>query len=164
MHPESGIRIMPIKPSNLRVGVATDASRANARDKGDLENNKDNWEEKGYFWIRHHVASRRVPFHPGAAAGGPDLHDLLPIRKTIKTDGLVSEDSWKKGESFKAVERKDRLREATWWREALSHRDQRCLFETDELQFPRRIHSDVLWPRLGAREHPTNGVSGILEV
>ena len=29
-HPASGIKIMPIEPENLRIGVATDASRSNA--------------------------------------------------------------------------------------------------------------------------------------
>eukprot|EP00435_Cladocopium_sp_Y103_P067719 s304_g30.t1 len=104
-HPESGIRIMPIHPDKLGVGVATDASWANAKDKDELESNRDDfWEENGNFWIRHHVLPRRVPFHPGAAADGPDLHDLLPVRKTLRTGGLTSEDLWTKDDGFKAEE------------------------------------------------------------
>eukprot|EP00435_Cladocopium_sp_Y103_P040911 s2194_g11.t1 len=60
-YPDSGIKIMPIKPENLRIGVATDASWANSKDKNKLEeNSKDFWEEKPTYWIRHHELAAAV--------------------------------------------------------------------------------------------------------
>ena len=92
--PESGIRIMPILPENLRVGVATDASWANSPEKDQLEDDRrDYWEETTSHWIRHHQAPRRLLFHPGANQG-PDLHDLLPGRKTVADDGKTLDDQW----------------------------------------------------------------------
>jgi hypothetical protein len=100
-YPESGIKIMPIKPENLRVGVATDASWANARDKDKLEENStDFWEETSTHWIRHHVTPRRTLFHPGAT-DGPDLHGLQPGRRTVSGRGEVLEDEWTKGNSIR---------------------------------------------------------------
>ena len=92
----SGIRIMPIDPKNLRVGVATDASWANASEKDQLEDDaRDSWQETDSHWIRHHRAPRNILFHPGANIG-PDLHDLLPGRKTVTDDGKVLDDCWTK--------------------------------------------------------------------
>ena len=95
--PESGIRIMPIDPQNLRVGVATDASWANSAEKDQLEDDpRDCWEETESHWIRHHEAPRKILFHPGATTG-PDLHDLLPGRKTVTNDGRSFDDQWTSG-------------------------------------------------------------------
>ena len=62
-NPESGIKIMPILPQNLRVGVATDASWANAKDRDRLEDHKDDfWEETESFWIRHQQDATKNSF------------------------------------------------------------------------------------------------------
>ena len=95
----SGIKIMPIPLENLRVGVATDASWSNARDRQQTEGNtRDFWEETPSHWIRHHIEPRRTTFHPGAAEG-PDLHDLQPSRRTVTSTNEVKEDEWTKGNS-----------------------------------------------------------------
>ena len=95
----SGIRIMPIAPGNLRVGVATDASWSNARSQDQIEKDgPDYWEEKTQHWIRHHFAPRRTLFHPGATPG-PDLHDLQPGRRTVNNLGNTKEDDWTRGNS-----------------------------------------------------------------
>ena len=95
--PESGIRIMPIEPEHLRIGVATDASWANSPEKDQLEDDQqDQWEETTSHWIRHHRTPRKILFHPGASHG-PDLHDLLPGRKTITDDGRTTDDLWTQG-------------------------------------------------------------------
>ena len=98
-HATSGIRIMPIAPGHLRVGVATDASWSNARSQDQIEKDgPDYWEEKPQHWIRHHIAPRRTLFHPGATPG-PDLHDLQPGRRTVNNLGNTKEDEWTKGNS-----------------------------------------------------------------
>ena len=98
-HPTSGIKIMPIDPSNLRIGVATDASWSNARSTNELEDQtQDTWEETTTHWIHHHHGGRQILFHP-AAASGPDLHDLQSGRRTSNTDGRVLEDEWTKANS-----------------------------------------------------------------
>ena len=95
----SGIRIMPIAPGNLRVGVATDASWSNARSQDQIEKDgPDYWEEKSQHWIRHHLTPRRTLFHPGATPG-PDLHDLQPGRRTVNNLGNTKEDDWTRGNS-----------------------------------------------------------------
>ena len=100
-YPDSGIKIMPIEPQNLRVGVATDASWANSRDKEYLENTtSDYWEETATHWIRHHTSPRTTLFHPGAAEG-PDLHHLQPGRRTVDNTGRVLEDEWTRGNSIR---------------------------------------------------------------
>ena len=100
-HPSGGIKIMPIPPENLRIGVATDASWSNARSQDQLEaSSQDYWEEKPSHWIRHHVTPRRVLFHPGADPG-PDLHDLQPGRRTMTANEEVLEDEWTKGNSVR---------------------------------------------------------------
>ena len=92
---------MPIEPQNLRVGVATDASWANSRDKEYLENTtSDYWEETATHWIRHHTSPRTTLFHPGAAEG-PDLHHLQPGRRTVDNTGRVLEDEWTRGNSIR---------------------------------------------------------------
>ena len=91
---------MPILPQNLRVGIATDASWANANDRDRLEDHRnDFWEETESFWIRYHKIPRRTLFHPGPVEG-PDLHDLLPVRKIVRDQGKVSEDLWNKSDNF----------------------------------------------------------------
>eukprot|EP00435_Cladocopium_sp_Y103_P054634 s153_g17.t2 len=100
-YPESGIKIMPIEPQHLRVGVATDASWANAKDKEQLEtNSSDYWEETATHWIRHHTSPRMTLFHPGAVEG-PDLHHLQPGRRTVDQQGRVLEDEWIRGNSIR---------------------------------------------------------------
>ena len=88
-HSDLGIRVMPIPWSRLRVSVVTDASWGNAKDRLWLEDGKeDYWEETAETWIRRHLSPRRTTFHPGASPDGPDLHCLLPARRTE----LFSED------------------------------------------------------------------------
>ena len=83
-HADSGIKVSAIPISNLRVGVISDASWGNAKGEKMLENSlHDWWEESSTTWTRHHVDPRSTLFHPAASTGGPDLHDLLPTRRTI---------------------------------------------------------------------------------
>lgn len=92
--PKSGLRIMPIKPENLRVGVATDASWANSRSQQSLEaSSTDYWEETATSWVRHHITPRSTLFHP-AAAPGPDLHGLTTSRCTRTGTGQRLDDTW----------------------------------------------------------------------
>ena len=91
--PESGIRVMPIPLENLRIGVATDASWANAKTEKTLDKNKEDfWEELETSWVRHHTVPRQTLFHPGAVPG-PDLHSLLPSRRTISSQDDFT-DTW----------------------------------------------------------------------
>ena len=97
----SGIILMPIPVERLRIGVATDASWGNSKDREQLEDGKDDfWEETPAFWVRHHVSPRRTLFHPGANQG-PELQSLLPSRKTLKDDGEALEDQWTTSESIR---------------------------------------------------------------
>ena len=97
----SGIVLMPIPIERLRVGVATDASWGNSRDREQLEDGKDDfWEETSSFWIRHHITPRRTLFHPGANLG-PELQTLLPSRKTMTDRGQTLEDQWATSESIR---------------------------------------------------------------
>ncbi|CAL1148194.1 unnamed protein product [Cladocopium goreaui] len=101
-HAESGIRVMPIKPKNLRVGIITDASWGNAKQQRFLEEStEDFWEEQKTCWIRHHRTPRNTLFHPAAAAGGPDLHSLLPERSTYMESNEPYLDDWTKNDSIK---------------------------------------------------------------
>ena len=76
-HAETGIRVMPTPWHRLRVSVVTNAAWGNAKDCTWIEDNSDDWrEERETSRIRHHVAPRRTAFHPGAAPGGPDLHEI----------------------------------------------------------------------------------------
>ena len=94
-HATTGFRIMPILPERLRVGVISDASWGNAKDRIFLEDNKlDSWEETTHGWKRHHRAGRRTLFHPGASDGGPDLQSLLPSRTTTSSTGETVSDEW----------------------------------------------------------------------
>ena len=87
-----GIVLMPIPIERLRVGVATDASWGNSRDREQLEDGKDDfWEETSSFWICHHIKPRRTLFHPGANLG-TELQTLLPSRKTMTDGGQTVED------------------------------------------------------------------------
>ena len=64
------------------MSVVTDAAWGNAKERTWLEDSAEGqWEETPEAWIRHHRGLRRTSFHPGAARGGPDLHDLLPRRR-----------------------------------------------------------------------------------
>ena len=94
----SGI-IIPLE--RLRVGVATDMSWGNSRDRQQLEEGEEDfWEETAAFWIRHHVTPRRTLFHPGAHHG-PELHGLLPSRKTVTDNDESLEDQWTTSESIR---------------------------------------------------------------
>ena len=76
---ELGVRVMPIPWERLRVSVVTDAAWGNAKDGLWIEDSEeDYWQETSDHWIRHHSQDRRTSFHPGAAQGGPDLHQLAP--------------------------------------------------------------------------------------
>ena len=91
----SGIRMMPIRPDDLRIGVASDASWGNSKNEFSMESNsEDYWEETTDKWIRHHVKHRCVLFHPGAVSDGPDLHGLLPGRLTVFQQGDTLKDEW----------------------------------------------------------------------
>ena len=103
--PKMGIKIMPIPIENLRVGVATDASWANAKDKTFLEDNKeDHWEETKSEWIRHHKTPRKTLFHPGVAPDGPDIHQITETRVTCKTTGKTTTDHWNKADGIKSTD------------------------------------------------------------
>ena len=91
--PELGILIQPIPLERLRVGVVTDASWANTGDQHTEDNEHDHWEETPAGWTRFHRKPRSLLFHPGAAPGGPDLHDLSRRRLTIADDETV-QDNW----------------------------------------------------------------------
>ena len=90
----SGIRIMPIPPEHLRVGVASDASWGNAREHQTEAESDDVWEETSTHWIRRHRSPIRTFFHPGMIHG-PDLHSLSGRRSTY-VDGTAEpiEDTW----------------------------------------------------------------------
>ena len=93
---DSGIRVMPIAPENLRVGIITDASWGNAKGQKNLEeNSKDTWKETEKHWIRIHNSARKTLFHPAGVPDGPDLHDILPTRKTVTQFGEKIDD-WTK--------------------------------------------------------------------
>ena len=101
-HKDLGIKVMPIPWRDLRVSVVSDAAWGNAKEAIWIENSEeDEWEETATHWIRHHRTERRTTFHPGASPGGPDLHDLLPERRTefyFKRDGTMQhetcQDEW----------------------------------------------------------------------
>ena len=94
-HATTVFRITPIPPERLRVGVISDASWGNAKDRIFLEDNKlDSWEETPHGWKRHHRAGRRTLFHPGASDGGPDLQSLSHIRVTTSSTGEILSDEW----------------------------------------------------------------------
>jgi len=86
-HADSGIRVSAIPIDDLRVGVISDASWGNAKGEKVLEtSSNDWWEESSTTWTRHHVDPRSALFHPAASSDGPDLHDLMPTRRTIYKD------------------------------------------------------------------------------
>ena len=91
-HAELGIRMMPIPLKQLRVGVVTDASWGNSREFGTYleEGTRDYWEETDHCWIRHHHQPRHTAFHPAAAPGGPDLHEIRADRVTHVDHGHKS--------------------------------------------------------------------------
>ncbi|CAE7928011.1 RE1, partial [Symbiodinium necroappetens] len=78
------------------------AGWGNAKEAVWIENSEEDvWEETPDRWIRHHRTERRTTFHPGAASGGPDLHDLLPARRAeyfSENEGVMNyeicEDEW----------------------------------------------------------------------
>ncbi|OLQ12022.1 Retrovirus-related Pol polyprotein from transposon TNT 1-94 [Symbiodinium microadriaticum] len=82
-HSHLGIKVMPIPWKDLRISTVTDAAWGNAKETPWLEDHPDDyWEETTTEWRRHHVQPRRTTFHPGAAEGGPDLHDIKEQRTT----------------------------------------------------------------------------------
>ena len=102
-HAQLGIKVMPIPWQDLRVSVVTDAAWGNSKDQIWIETSEEDfWEETPTEWIRHHRMPRRTTFHPGAAQGGPDLHDIVPARVTeyyLDQAGTgirprVAEDDW----------------------------------------------------------------------
>ena len=101
---EAGIIIRPIPIQRLRIGVASDASWGNSPG-GFLEAaGQDYWEEQEEVWIRHHLMPRRTIFHPGAAPGGPSLHQISSRRTTQRTnEEELLEDTWNKKADFKAI-------------------------------------------------------------
>ena len=92
-NPRLGIRVQPIPFQRLRVGVITDASWGNSGDIHLAESKKDYWEETTTSWVRHHVLPGKLLFQPGAAPGGPDLHNISRKRTTQTTEEIV-EDTW----------------------------------------------------------------------
>ena len=116
-HPTSGIRLMPIPPQNLRVGVATDASWANSKMQSFLEEDSpDVWEELPDRWVRRHVKPRRVLFHP-ASAHGPDLHGLLPGRWTRSSTGVDLRDQWNEKDSIRTWQDEEWLGTTTFFKQ-----------------------------------------------
>lgn len=73
----TGITLTPTPTRDIRIGSASES--------------EDFWEEKDDLSIRHHVQARHVLFHPGAAYGGPQLHELEEERATW-IDGELFED------------------------------------------------------------------------
>ena len=106
-----GIKIQPIELDKLRVGTITDASWGNV--KPNAIGDEDEEEEGGYWieestrWRRIHRLPRRLLFHPGGAAHGPDLHEITDERYTV-WDGGAKEDQWDNKESQRA------LHDETW--------------------------------------------------
>lgn len=97
----SGIRIMPIEPHKLRVGIISDASWGNSRSQQFLEeSSSDIWEETPTTWIRHHKQFRRTLFHPSSTLEGPNIHDLLPERETV-INGQSHSDDWTKNSTIR---------------------------------------------------------------
>ena len=105
--PALGIRIQPIPLEHLRVGVVTDASWGNTEnEKQYLEDNEhDYWEESATGWTRYHILPRRLRFHPAAAPGGPDLHEISTSRITC-TQETHEEDDWNQKDSVRALQEK----------------------------------------------------------
>ena len=103
--PKVGILIQPIPIQHLRIGVVTDASWGNTEhDKAYLEDNQvDRWEETPTTWIRHHYLPRSLLFHPAAAPGGPDLHQIGPTRNTYYGTKKC-EDEWNTRDSIRPIE------------------------------------------------------------
>ena len=97
---DTGITIMPIEFQKVRIGSASDASWGNSPCPELEEQSKDFWEERGDLWIRHHVQPRHLLFHPGAATGGPQLHELEGARATW-IDGELFEDTWNRREDVR---------------------------------------------------------------
>lgn len=96
--PESGVRIMPITPENLQL---------QRMHHGPIHPRRTSWKMIEEITGRrlqcyisldstHHQAPRKLLFHPGATQG-PDLHDLLPRRKTVADDGRTMDDQWTHG-------------------------------------------------------------------
>ena len=106
-HAESGIRVSAIPIDDLRVGVISDASWGNAKGEKVLEtSSNDWWEESSTTWTRHHIDPRSTLFHPAASWDGPDLHDLMPTRRTIYKDKDYI-DNWTTPAGVSSTEHKD---------------------------------------------------------
>ena len=104
---ELGVHVMPIPMDRLQVGVATDASWGNSRELGAFaeETTADVWEETETEWIRVHRAPRRLAFHPAAAPGGPDLHDLQACRvtKVLGDRDFQHADRWTTADGIRVI-------------------------------------------------------------
>ena len=97
---ETGIILTPIPMKEIRIGSASDASWGNSPCQELEGKSEDFWEEKDDLWIRHHVQARHVLFHPGAAYGGPQLHEIEEERATW-IDGELFEDTWNRRNDVK---------------------------------------------------------------
>ena len=97
---ETGIVLRPIPMKDIRIGSASDASCGNSPCQELEGKSEDFWEEKDELWIRHHVQARHILFHPGAAYGGPQLHEIEEERATW-IDGELFEDTWNRRNDVK---------------------------------------------------------------
>ena len=99
-HKDVGIKVMPIKLDQLRVGVVTDASWGNSKEFGQFlegEKSEDFWTEEDDTWTRHHQTPRTLSFHPLAAPNGPDPHLLSGERITTlesSSEPVTLHDEW----------------------------------------------------------------------
>ena len=122
-HKDLGIRLMPIPLHRLRAGVVTDASWGNSKEFGtylEPSSPDDWWEETPTTWIRHHYADRTVAFHPASAPGGPDLHDLLPDRRTdlrLPESSTSLTDEWTSSNSLRTLSTTSWKGTTTFWKQ-----------------------------------------------
>ncbi|CAE7177843.1 RE1 [Symbiodinium pilosum] len=135
-----GIKIMPIPWQDLRISVVTDAAWGNTKETPWIEDNPaDHWQELPDRWIRHHVQARRTTFHPGAAPGGPDLHEIASRRlidKYTATDQSLRheqiEDEWSDQQGIRV------LQEFPWTGQSI-------FFKQDAKEAkPSKIHSSLV--------------------
>ena len=99
-----GLKIQPIPLHRLRMGVVTDASWGNSGPNTSEETQEDYWQETSKLWIRHHVKNRKLLFHPGSTADGPDLHSISRTRTTVTEDGN-KEDTWSDNLNFGSLKK-----------------------------------------------------------
>ncbi|CAE7233307.1 unnamed protein product [Symbiodinium sp. CCMP2456] len=120
-----GIRVMPIPVESLRGSVVTDAAWGNAKEQPWVEDHpEDYWEEQADRWTRYHMHPRRTTFHPGAAPGGPDLHDLVEGRMITKFDKAadetmrkeVLEDKWSDAQGIRVLQDSPWTGHSVFWK------------------------------------------------